>query len=189
MRFATLLLMLASLAATDEVVCTFAPNTSYNAYSDQSPSPDASQLARPVNASLAPMCRPNCPTIELFRHPTAATSMVIVTREISKIVYQPEFFTNVYDAHGDVGIQVILAHDLGHAMKPATWFKREWGPELQADAWAGCSMAKLNLNARSKKAALEVLAKYPPVSAPDWNTRLQVIQTGYTQCGGKFGDG
>src|SRR5205807_9730738 len=128
----------------------------YNAYSDQRPSPDAMQLAGPVNASLAAVCSPNCPKISLFRNPTAPNAMVILSGEKSKIVYKPEFFTNVYEGYGDAGIQAILAHELGHAIDattPAPWIKREWSAELRADGWTGCSLARLNLNAKGVKAA------------------------------------
>src|SRR5678816_4147467 len=81
-----------------QIVCALGPNTdSYNAYSDQSPSPDAMELSRPVNASLGPMCRPNCPTVQLFRNTTTANAMVVMDEGKSKIVYNPEFFTRVYD--------------------------------------------------------------------------------------------
>jgi hypothetical protein len=86
------------------------------------------ELSRPVNASLAPLCRPNCPTIQLFRNPTAANAMVVAGDGKSKIVYNPDFFTRVYDAHGDTAIQAILAHELGHAIDattPAVWIKRQ----------------------------------------------------------------
>jgi hypothetical protein len=146
------------------------------------------ELARPVNASLAAVCRPNCPTIQMFRNPTASNAMVIVSGGKSKIVYKPDFFTTVYDASGDAGIQAILAHEVGHAIDsttPAAWMKREWSSELRADAWTGCALAKLGLSPRATKAALDVLAKYPPAAAPDWNARLQALRVGFTQCGGE----
>jgi hypothetical protein len=185
---AAILVLFLMVPAAEQVICTLGANAySYNAYSDQSPSPDASQLARPVNAALAALCRPNCPTIEMFRNPTAANAMVVVAGTRSKIVYNPDFFTAVYGAHGDIAIQVILAHELGHAIdaaSPVAWVKREWSPELRADAWTGCALARLNPGPRPIKAALEVLAKYTPAGAPDWAARLQVLRVGYTQCGG-----
>src|SRR5262245_58604451 len=95
-----IIVILVRFVATDHVVCTLGSNTgAYNAYSDQAPSADAMELARPVNASLATMCRPNCPTVQMFRNPTAANSMVVVSDGKSKIVYDPEFFKRVYDVH------------------------------------------------------------------------------------------
>ncbi len=183
-----LLLTLIYAPAADSVVCMLGGKAnSYNAYSDQRPSPDAMQLAGPVNLALAAFCRPNCPQIALFRNPTAANAMLIASGRKSKIVYKPEFFTTVYDAYGEAAIQAILAHELGHAIDATTavaWIKRDWGPELRADAWTGCALAKLDLSSPSIKAALEVLSKYPPASAPDWTARLQALRAGYTQCGG-----
>jgi len=171
-----------------QLLCTLGTNPdTYNAYSDQSPSPDAMELSRPVNASLATVCRPNCPTVQLFRNPSAANSMVVTSDGKSKIVYNPDFFTRVYEAHGDAAIQAILAHELGHVLDAATqpvWIKREWSSELRADAWTGCALARLNLTPRATKVALTALSKYAPAAAPDWLMRLQVLRAGYGQCGG-----
>jgi hypothetical protein len=171
-----------------QVICTLGPDAnSYNAYSDQSPSPDAMELSRPVNASLAALCRPNCPTVQLFRNPTAANSMVVVSDGKTKILYNPDFFTRVYEAHGDAAIQAILAHELGHAIDAATqvvWVKREWSSELRADAWTGCALARLNLTPRATKVALTALSTYAPAAAAEWPTRLQVLRVGYKECGG-----
>ena len=177
-----------TVAAADQIVCTLGSNvSSYNAYSDQRPSSDAMQLVGPVNASLAAVCSPKCPKISMFRNSTAANAMVVASSAQSKIVYKPEFFTKIYDAYGDAGIQAILAHELGHAIDattPAAWIKRDWNPELRADGWTGCSLAKLNLSPGGMKAALDALSKNPPASAPDWTSRLQVLRIGYMQCGG-----
>jgi hypothetical protein len=181
-------LLLLRWSAADRVICTLGFDiTSYNAYSDQRPSPDAMQLAGPVNASLAAACSPNCPRISLFRNRTAANAMLIASGGTSKIVYRPEFFTTLYEAYGEPAIQVILAHELGHAIDgatPAGWIKQEWGPELRADAWTGCALSRLGLTARGLKAALEVLSKYPPLSAPHWAARLDALRMGFAHCGG-----
>ena len=144
------------------------------------------QLAGPVNAAMAGACSPKCPKISMFRNLTAANAMLIASAEQMKIVYKPEFFTTVYETYGDAGIQAILAHELGHAIdaaSPAAWVKRDWTPELRADAWTGCAIEKLNLRGRQLRAALEVLSKYAPASSSDWNTRIQVLRSGYVQCG------
>src|SRR5215831_14198106 len=162
----------ASAAPTDQIICSLGPKiSSYNAYSDQRPSSDAMQLAMPVNAAMAAVCRPNCPRVSLFRNPTASNAMLIGSSGQSRIVYNPEFFTKIYDAYGDSGIETILAHELGHAIDATTqvaWMKRQWTTELRADAWTGCALAKLNFNSRGLGAAVDVLAKYPPPSEPDW---------------------
>src|SRR5207249_10975202 len=54
------------------VLCALGSTTSpYNAYLDQRPTGDAMELAGKVNAALLAMCRPNCPTLALFRNSTA----------------------------------------------------------------------------------------------------------------------
>jgi hypothetical protein len=188
MSLAVVLTMLIPVAAQDQVLCTLGTNpSSYNAYSDQRPSSDAMQLATPVNAALAGACSPKCPRISLFRNPTASNAMLIASNQQMKIVYNPPFFTMVYDAYGDAGIQAILAHEAGHAIdtaSPADWTKRDWTPELRADAWTGCALARVNLNARQLRLGLAALSKYPSPSHPDWNTRFQVIRVGYVHCGG-----
>jgi hypothetical protein len=113
--------------------------------------------------------------------------MVVVSEGQSKIVYNPDFFTRVYDAHGDAAIQAILAHELAHlidATTQAAWVKREWGSEMRADAWTGCALARLGLTSRSTKVALSALSKYAPAAAAEWPARLQVLRVGYQECGG-----
>src|SRR5438132_11049050 len=100
-----LILMLFPGAVTDQIVCTLGSNTpSYNAYSDQRPSPDAMQLAGPVNAALAAACAPHCPRISLFRNATIPNVMLIASGNQMKIVYNPAFFTRVYEMYGDGAI-------------------------------------------------------------------------------------
>src|SRR5262249_20964457 len=137
------------MAALLQVVCALgADSSSYNAYADQRPSGDALELAGRVNAALVSACRPNCPTIAMFRNATAPNAMLIaVTAGQFKILYKPEFFTAVYEKYGDGGILAVLAHEVGHAIDaaaPAPWIKNSWSPELRADAWTGCAIAKMN---------------------------------------------
>src|SRR5438477_6996318 len=104
--------MLKFLLATVQIVCSLgSANAPYNAYSDQRPSPDAMQLAGQVNGALVSACRPNCPTIAMFRNATAPNAMLIIEDPSrAKIVYKPEFFTTVYEAYGDAGILALMAH-------------------------------------------------------------------------------
>ncbi len=177
------------LSALAQSVCALGSDaSSYNAYSDQRPTADAMQLAGEVNAALVAMCRPNCPTIAMFRNPTAPNAMLIIAAPgQAKIVYKPEFFTAVYEAYGDGGILAILAHEVGHAVdasRPAPWMKTNWTPELRADAWTGCALAKMNLTANGLGAGITALSKYPSPAHPDWAERLTVLRLGYAQCGG-----
>ena len=176
------------LLAGPEIVCRLGPPTpAYNAYSDERSSGDALELAGKVNAALVSACRPKCPRISMFRNPTASNLMLILAADQTKLVYKPEFFTSVYEIHGDAGIAALIAHEVGHAIDqaaPAAWMKSNWSGELRADAWAGCAIAKMDLTKRSVQAAFATLSKYPP-SSQDWSLRFPVLETGYKQCGGK----
>src|SRR5262245_39427206 len=182
------LVLSALLLAGPAVLCTLGPGESnYNAYSDERSSGDALELAGKVNAALVASCQPRCPRISMFRNPTAANLMLIVTGDQVKLVYKPSFFTSVYETYGDGGILALLAHEVGHAIDEsasAPWMKPSWTPELRADAWSGCALAKMSLTARSLRAGLDALAKYPSASHPGWAVRLPAIQAGYMQCGG-----
>ncbi|HUI81066.1 MAG TPA: hypothetical protein VLY24_24245 [Bryobacteraceae bacterium] len=161
---------------------------SYKASGDQRPSPDAMELARGVNAALSPICTPNCPQIAVFRNETAPNAMLIASNGEAKIVYQPQFFSMVYDKYGDGAIIAIIAHELGHALNetaPAAWMKSDWPAELRADAWAGCALAKSGLSAGSVKDALTAVAKYPSPAHPSWAARLPALRLGFTHCGGE----
>src|SRR5437867_10818940 len=155
---------------TARVLCTLGSTASpYNAYLDQRPTGDAMELSGKVNAALVAMCRPNCPTLALFRNSTAANLMLIVDGARTKILYKPEFFTTVYDNYGDGGILALLAHEVGHAIDtaaPPPWMKNGWTPELRADALAGCAFAKMNLGASALRAGLTTLSKYPSPAHP-----------------------
>src|SRR5437867_3882385 len=84
-----------------QVLCALGSTASpYNAYLDQRPTGDAMELSGKVNAGLVAMCRPNCPTLALFRNSTAANLMLIVDAGRAKILYKPEFLTSVYDKIG-----------------------------------------------------------------------------------------
>ena len=40
--------------------------------------------------------------------------------------------------------------------------KSDWTPELRADAWAGCALAKSDLSSNDLAEALTAVSKYPP---------------------------
>jgi hypothetical protein len=126
--------------------------------------------------------------IAIFRNQTAPNAMLVATPAgDAKIVYAPKFFTSIYNSAGDGAIIAVIAHELGHALSetaPVAWVKSGWPPELKADAWTGCAIAKSNLQARDLQETLATLAKYPSPAHPAWNTRLPALETGYRQCGG-----
>jgi hypothetical protein len=190
--FAAFFLLAANAAA--QVVCALGTGTSaYKPAEDQRPTPDAMELAGRVNAAVKSICKDSCPTIALFRNASAANVMLIANAGQAKLVYAPQFLTAAYEAFGDGGVMAVIAHELGHALDDtlgAAWVKTSWPPELRADAWAGCVLARANLEGSDLESTLEALAKYPAPAHPSWNLRLPAIRTGFMECGGdasKFG--
>lgn len=175
-----------------EIVCALGPAASYKPASDQRPTSDAMQLANKVNAAVKTICGAQCPTMALFRNATAPNAMLVNDAGQGKLVYSPQFLSAAYDSFGDSGIVAVIAHEVGHALDAtmgAAWIKKTWTPELRADAWAGCILAridaaKLDPAPGNLQPSLSALAKYPAPSQSSWNLRLPVLRTGYTQCGG-----
>jgi len=171
-----------------ETICALGSDaSSYKRASDQRPSSDALQLANRVNAAVKTICGVQCPTMALFRNATASNAMLVIDSGQAKLVYSPHFFAAAYESFGESGILAIMAHEIGHALDDtmgAAWIKKSWTPELRADAWAGCVLAKMDPALPSIQPSLGALAKYPSPSHPSWNMRLPAIRTGYTQCGG-----
>jgi hypothetical protein len=174
--------------ASAEVVCALGSGaSSYDASADQRPTGDAMQLAGRMNAALSPTCAPKCPQIAIFRNATAPSAMLVVTADQAKFVYSPQFFTAVYDRYGDGAIIAIIAHEYGHALDevyPANWMKSGWTPELRADAWAGCALAKSDLSSNDLAEALTAVSKYPPSTLSSWSLRVPALRLGYVHCGG-----
>jgi hypothetical protein len=184
--------LLLVFGARAEVLCALGSGAaSYDAKADQRPSADAMQLAGRMNAALSPTCLPKCPQIAIFRNATAANAMLVVTDDQAKFVYAPQFFAAVYDRYGDGAIIAIIAHEYGHALAEtiaAPWMKSGWSPELRADAWAGCALAKSDLSSKDLSEALTAVSKYPPSAHPDdqpsWSLRVPALRLGYVHCGG-----
>jgi hypothetical protein len=179
--------LLLPLGAAAEVVCALgAGASSYNPSADQRPTSDAMEMARRMNAALSPVCSPKCPQIAIFRNSTAPNAMLVVTGDDAKFVYAPQFFQNVYDNYGEGAIIAIIAHEFGHALDEINpgKFGRGGTPELRADAWAGCTVAKLELSSTGLAEALTAVSQYPSPAHPGWPLRLAALRLGYTQCGG-----
>jgi len=180
--------LLLPLAASAEIVCALGAGAStYMTSSDQRPSGDTMQLVRRVNAAFAPFCLPKCPEIAMLRNSTAANVMLIATKEDAKLVYSPPFFAGVYGKYGEGGIIALIAHVYGHAIDEVTqptWLPASWNPELRADAWAGCALAKSSLPAGGLTEALAALEMYPPPSQTGWSRRIPAVRLGFTHCGG-----
>jgi len=187
-------LLVLPLAAAAEVICALGPGaSSYNPGEDQRPTADAMELAGRANTAVKTICGTNCPIAAMFRNTTAANAMLIANAGEAKLVYAPKFFDSVYDAFGDGGILGVVAHILGHALDNvlgAAWVKSSWPPELRADAWAGCTLARAGLSPDELEGAVGALAKYPSPTQPVWSERLPILRSGFSQCGGdaaKFG--
>jgi hypothetical protein len=187
-QYAMAAILLAPLSAQAQVVCALGPRaSSYRAAADQRPTPDAMQLAKRVNAAAKTICTEHCPTMALYRNSTAPNLMLIADSGQAKLVYSPQFFEAAYSSFGDGGIMAVMAHEIGHALDAtlgAAWVKSTWPPELRADAWAGCVLARLAVAPSTLQPALAALSKYPSPSHPSWSARLPVLRTGYTHCGG-----
>jgi hypothetical protein len=181
-----------SFGATADIICALgAGASSYDPNADERPSGDAMQLAGRMNAALSPSCKPQCPQIAIYRNATAPNAMLVVTGDQAKFVYAPQFFTAVYDKYGDGAIIAIIAHEYGHALSetvPAPWMNNGWNPELRADAWAGCALAKSDLSLNDLTEALTAVSKYPPAAPagaqPSWAQRRPALRLGYVHCGG-----
>lgn len=185
---AALMASLLAVAASGQVVCALGSAASaYKSSADQRPSADALELSGRAYTAAKTVCGSTCPEVVLFRNATASNLMLIADAGRAKIVYAPQVFTGVYDRYGDAGIVALLAHELGHALDDAigaSWIDKGWTPELRADAWAGCILARDNLAPANVPAALAALAEFPSPSHPNWSVRLPVIRTGYAHCGG-----
>jgi hypothetical protein len=182
------LLVFLPIAVSAQVLCALGSGaSSYKSADDQRPSPDAMELATKVNEAVKTICQSNCPYVALFRNPTAANAMLVADGSKAKLVYAPQFLTSAYDALGDGAVLAIVAHELGHALDDtlgAAWIKQGWTPEVRADSWAGCALARMNLDPSGEKAFLTTLAKYPSPAHPAWSARLPALRDGYLQCGG-----
>jgi hypothetical protein len=174
--------------ARAEIICALGSGaSSYDAKTDQRPTGDAMQLAGRMNAALSPACSPKCPQIAIYRNATAANAMLVVTADQAKFVYAPQFFTAIYDKYGDGAIIAIIAHEYGHALNettPAPWMNNNWTPELRADAWAGCALAKSDLSSSDLAEALMAVSKYPPATDSSWPLRVPALRLGFLHCGG-----
>jgi hypothetical protein len=182
--------MLLPVAASAEIVCALGTGTSaYQPSADQRPSSDTMQIVRRVDEAYKSICLPKCPGAALLRNATAPNLMLSVNADGGKIVYSPAFFAGVYGKYGEGGIIALVAHVYGHAMDEVTqsaWLPANWNPELRADAWAGCVLAKTSLPPSGVTSALGALAMYPPPGQTAWSRRVPAARLGYAHCGGEI---
>jgi hypothetical protein len=141
-----------------------------------------------VDTAFAPFCLPRCPEAAMLRNSTAPNLMLTVDRDGAKLVYSPPFFAAAYGKYGEAGIMALLAHVYGHAIDEVTqqaWLPTTWNPELRADAWAGCALAKNGVPPGGITQALGALAQYPPPAQTGWSQRAAAVRLGFTHCGGE----
>lgn len=184
-----LLAVLPFHAADQQLLCALgAGAAAYKASSDERPTADAMQLIAQAFGAARQLCGSMCPETVLFRNPTSANVMLMVSGGRGKIAYAPQAFTAVYGKYGDPGVNALLAHELGHELDDAmgaAWIDKTWNAELRADAWAGCVLAKGNFSGSDLNSALAAMEDYPSPQHPAWAARLPVIRIGYTHCGGR----
>jgi hypothetical protein len=183
------LCLMPGLVAAGAGVCSMGPPAAaYRATDDQSPTPDALDLARQMNQALAPGCTPNCPRIALLRNGSAGGLLLINAGAPGqwKLVYSPVFFSEVDESYGDAAVVAMLSHAFGHTLDQAmaSAWPRDFTPELRADAWSGCALAQNSYDPDDVKSALAALAKFPPQSSPAWSSRVAALRLGYVKCAG-----
>ena len=182
--------MLLPIGASAEVVCALGKATStYQPTADQRPTPDTMQIVRRVDEAYKSICLPRCPGAAMLRNDTAPNLMLYVNADGGKMVYSPAFFAGVYGKYGEGGIIALVAHVYGHAIDEvtqSTWLPANWSPELRADAWAGCVLAKTGLPPSGVTSALGALAMYPPPGQAGFSSRrVTAVRLGYAHCGGE----
>ena len=185
---APLIAGLLPFAAAAQVICVLGSGASfYKSSADQRPTPDALELTGRANAAAQTVCGTNCPEVVLFRNATTLSVMLMAEAGRAKIVYAPQVLTGVHERYGDAGIVALVAHALGHALDDAlgaAWIDQAWSPELRADSWAGCILARSKFAWADTQAAMGALAEFPSQSHPNWNVRAPAIRAGYAHCGG-----
>ena len=177
--FLSMVLVVAvSLAFPPTGISYYDPNVDGNA------SPDALTIARQVALAL---CNGTC-DVALRRNPTVGTVQTFIapTGE-AKVVYNPQFLKSIDTTIGDGAVFGILACEVGHVvdgrMKPA-WMPKSWVPELRADAWAGCALARAALPKDKTMAAVRAILENPSAAHPARNQRVPALELGYGSCGG-----
>ncbi len=156
----------------------------YDPSADMNASPDALRIASKVGEAL---CNGAC-GVALRRNPTIGSVQTFIAQNGSaKVVYNPRFLKFLDTTMGDGAIFGILACEVGRVIDPrmnVAWMPRSWVPELRADAWAGCAIARAALPKDKTIAAVRALLEYPSPSHSAANQRVPALELGYRSCGG-----
>jgi hypothetical protein len=109
-----------------------------------------------------------------------------------RVMYNPRFFAQVRRHGGDSAVVGIIAHEFGHISKghvyraPRSPGQSQRG-ELEADAEAGCALARLKMDARGYVRVTAALGGGGSFTHPDGDSRAEAIQGGYARCQGQGG--
>jgi hypothetical protein len=165
--------------------------TTYKTNFDQTPNVRATDITKRIADGFTAVCAPKCPTVAIFSNTTARNALVFASPSSMKIVYSPTFFSAVSAQYGDDGLIGLVAHEYGHIIDSVaigSWMNVAWTPELRADAWAGCALAKLKFKSLGLERALTAIARHPAEAKSAWASHISPLRTGYSQCGGSTRD-
>ncbi len=151
--------------------------------------------ARPLPAGRAGLDE----AVRRIKVVTGISARVVATARVDNaaatagtVLYNPRFFDQVRRVGGDSAVVGILAHEFGHLARGHI-YRGPGGPwkshryELEADAEAGCALAKLGMPVTGYVRVTTRLAGGGSWSHPDGAQRGQAIQTGYAQCRSRSG--
>ena len=98
------------------------------------------------------------------------------------IVYNPQFLNSVRRIHPMAG-QAILAHQVGHFVRPTRFLFRPHERELGADYFAGCALKWDNVRSSDATLALRAMFdRFGSPSHPSTPRRLAAMEQGYRDC-------
>ncbi len=192
-RFLPVALALSALAHSSfgQVCALGVRPTAYRSSFDQAPNTRATDITQRVADGFKAVCAPKCPTVAIFSNTTARNALVFASPGAMKIVYSPTFFSTVDARYGDDGFIGLVAHEYGHIIDSVaigSWMNLAWTPELRADAWAGCALAKIKLKSPGLEKALSAMRPYPAEAKTVWASRIPPLRAGYGQCSGSTRD-
>jgi hypothetical protein len=107
-----------------------------------------------------------------------------------RVMYNPSFFSHIRRNGGDSAVVGILAHEFGHIAKGHVYrqprsIRQSQRGELEADAEAGCALAKLKMDPRGYVRVTHALGGGGSFTHPDGERRAEAIQGGFARCRGQ----
>lgn len=178
-------------AAEGQVCALGQGGAQYKRTLDQNAGQNVVVLIQSVGAAFSDVCAPKCPAVTVFANSTAPNALTFTAAGQTRIVYAPSFFRLLSERYGEGAPVGIAAHQYGHiidAVSLGSWMNTDWTPELRADAWAGCALAKLKVSGLRLRQGLTAMARYPSTAHIIWASRLPALRTGYNRCGGQVSE-